>query len=70
LPRELVEDDLAVLTMDHLAPRSGRDLCPWKRVEGVLVDVVAAGTEAIDNALDAVWGIGCPDWFTIRVVDT
>ena len=43
-PRNRVEGDLAVLMMNHLAPRPSRDLCPWERVEGVLVDVVAART--------------------------
>jgi len=41
-PRNRVEDDLTVLMMDHLAPRPGRDLRSGERVEGVVVDVVAA----------------------------
>ena len=35
---------MAVLVMDHLAPRLGGDLRARKAVEGVLVDVVAART--------------------------
>jgi hypothetical protein len=35
-------DDLAVLMMDHLAPRSGRDLRTWEGVDRVHVDVVSA----------------------------
>jgi hypothetical protein len=40
--RNWVEDDLAVLVMDHLAPRPGRDARFRERAEGMLVDVVAA----------------------------
>ena len=42
---------MAILVMDHLAPSSGRDLCPWERVERVLIDVVAARTVVAGDRL-------------------
>jgi hypothetical protein len=50
-PRNRVEEDLAVLMMDHHAPRPGRDLCTWERVEGVLVNIVAARTVVASERL-------------------
>ena len=43
-PGYRVEDDLAVLVMDHLAPCSGLDLRSREWVEGVLIDVVPPRT--------------------------
>ena len=54
MPGNRVEDDLAVLVMDHLAPRSGRDLRTREWVEGVLVDVVAAQTVVAGERLNGL----------------
>jgi hypothetical protein len=53
--------------MNYIAPRPGRDLCPWERFEGVFVDVVAARTvvacerskrlDRVENVAD-VWAFG------------
>ena len=51
MPGYRVEDDLAVLVMDHLAPRSGRDLRSRERVEGVFIDVVASRTVLVGERL-------------------
>ena len=49
-----VEDELAVPVMDHLAPSPGRNLSPWERVEGVLVDVVATRTVVAGKRLKSL----------------
>jgi hypothetical protein len=39
--------DRPVLLMDHVAPRFGRDLRSRDRIEGMLIDVVAARTMVV-----------------------
>ncbi len=60
-PGDRVEDDLAVPLMDHLAPDAGDDVGSRKRVEGVLIDVVAPYPVRPGKrlkSLDRVEGVG------------
>jgi hypothetical protein len=54
LPRNRVDDDLAVLMMGHLALCSGRDLRAGEWVEEVLVDVVTARTVGASERLNGL----------------
>jgi len=54
LPRYRVHDDLPVLMMDYLAPRTGRSFRAREWVEGVLIDVIAARTMVAGECLKSL----------------
>lgn len=52
-----VEDELAVLVMDYVAPRSGGELGARERVEGGLIDVVSARTVLASECLKKLYRV-------------